>query len=164
MEQLSIFGTSPKKRCQWELFIDGAARNNPGPAGAGIYLLKENIPVLQKGFYLGEKTNNQAEYLALLLGLFLAKNHLQDNDVLLIKSDSQLLVRQLTGQYKIKDLTLCNLFTCAKQLLVGLSYEICHILRDQNRVADNLANHGIDKKIKVPREFMTICSSTPWYD
>ena len=80
MTQLTILGDcsdpirEPKKESTtWKLFIDGASRNNPGRSGAGVYLLKNEKPVYQEGFYLGIKTNNEAEYLALLLGVFSCK-------------------------------------------------------------------------------------------
>ena len=85
MKQLSIFDEAFKKiekkcgdgtRGYWKLFIDGASRNNPGPSGAGFLLLKDDKPVEQKGFFLGSKTNNQAEYFALLIGIFFLKKHL----------------------------------------------------------------------------------------
>ena len=76
MKQLDLFNNdqqSPttKKPSVWALFVDGASRNNPGPSGAGIYIEKDNILEIKEGYYLGIKTNNQAEYLALVLGLFI---------------------------------------------------------------------------------------------
>ena len=79
MKQQSIFEEEFKEKCgagkrrYWKLFIDGASRNNPGPAGAGLALFKDDEPAEMRGFYLGTKTNNQAEYFALLLGIFYLK-------------------------------------------------------------------------------------------
>ncbi len=140
----------------WYLYIDGAARNNPGPAGAGIYLLKENTPVEEQGIFLGIKTNNQAEYLALLFGLLYARRHMAQGDKLVIKSDSQLLVRQLCGLYSIKNSHIQRLCAQIKEYLSGLNYTIEHIVREHNKSADKLANMGIDKKIPIPLEFVTV--------
>jgi ribonuclease HI len=140
----------------WELYIDGAARNNPGPAGAGIYLLKDGCSIVEEGFYLGTKTNNQAEYLALLLGVMYVKRYMQANDMLIIHSDSQLLVRQLMGIYAIKNVHIKLFCSAFKDLTHMLHYKIVHIRREKNVVADRLANNGIDKKSAIPQEFSKI--------
>ncbi len=104
MKQLSIFNPpSTKQKDQsehhhkhpWRLFVDGASRNNPGPSGAGIYVVRDGKEMLKKGFYLGKKTNNQAEYLALVLGIFLLKKLVQSDENIIITSDSLLLIKQL---------------------------------------------------------------------
>src|SRR5437868_5008693 len=102
MKQLDVFESNPSTKNVWTLFVDGASRNNPGPSGAGIYIVKNNILVIKRGYYLGIKTNNQAEYLALLLGLFILMEHREAEDQVRIISDSQLLVRQLVGMYKVR--------------------------------------------------------------
>lgn len=157
MEQLCIFGT-PKvsKVNRWKLFIDGAARNNPGPAGAGVVIKKDDTIMQEAGFYLGKKTNNQAEYLALLLGIFLIKKLMESEDQLLIISDSQLLVRQLKGVYKVKDAQLKKLFDMAKRLLAGISCQVHHVMREENTEADAMANKGIDTKHAVPEAFVQL--------
>jgi ribonuclease HI len=139
----------------WKLFIDGAARNNPGPAGVGMVILKDEDLVEQHGFFVGSKTNNQAEYLALLLGLIRIKQLMGPDDLLLIFSDSELLVRQMKGYYKVKNTVLKTLYAGAQQLLTGLNYDIGHILRYKNKQADALANRGIDQKTAVPQYFIT---------
>src|SRR5208282_5322045 len=83
-KQLSLFAlaasmsdhTSPKKEIHkpWSIYIDGAARGNPGPAGIGIYVTDGTKAIIKHGYYLGKKTNNQAEYLALAVAVFLIKN------------------------------------------------------------------------------------------
>lgn len=148
--------SEPLSSITWKLFIDGASRKNPGNAGAGIYLLKNDEVVLKKGYFLGNKTNNQAEYLALLLGIFYAKKYVQKNDLLLIFSDSELLVKHMKGEYKIRNAELKLLFDFAFIVLDGLHYSFCHVLRDYNVHADALANEGIDKKIKIPQEFFSL--------
>lgn len=146
----------PKKPHTWELFVDGAARNNPGPAGAGLYLLKDGVPVEKKGIYLGVKTNNQAEYLALLAGIFYAESHMAKQDTLVIKSDSELMVRQLNGIYAIKNQELARIYSNVRTLLKALHYSIQHVPREQNSIADKLANMGIDKKIEIPKELLVV--------
>lgn len=140
----------------WKLFIDGASRNNPGQAGAGVCLFKDNVLVLQEGFYLGIKTNNEAEYLALLLGLFLAKKIVLADDLLYIVSDSELLTKQLRGEYAVKRETLKPLHACARDMLTGLHYAICHVKRELNKRADKLANQGIDNGTPLPQEFVLL--------
>ena len=162
MKQLSFFETNKVESCSsdkaryWKLFIDGAARNNPGPAGAGIFLLKDDVPVEQRGFFLGNKTNNQAEYFALLLGIFYLQKHFCKGDLVLIVSDSQLLVRQLKGEYKVKNVKLKPLHALAHAMLVDIAYNIVHVLREENKEADALANKGIDKKYKLPQHFLDL--------
>ncbi len=157
MEQLCIFEPSKKERAsQWKLYIDGASRNNPGPAGAGIVIIKDGSIIQQEGFYLGKKTNNQAEYLALLLGIFLTKQFMHNEEQLMIVSDSELLVRQLKGAYKVKNPELKRLFTIAKELLTGVSCQVQHVLREKNKEADKMANKGIETKHAVPEAFIQL--------
>ena len=164
MKQLSLFDNEFKKletcstgvRRYWKLFFDGASRNNPGPSGAGLFLLKGDESVEKRGFFLGKKTNNQAEYFALLLGLFYLKRHLCEGDLVLIVSDSQLLVRQLKGEYKVKNAKLKPLHGLAKSLLCDVAYNAVHVLREENKEADALANEGIDKKRKPPQKFLDL--------
>ena len=156
MEQLNFLQNNapvkaPKVK-EWTLFVDGASRGNPGAAGAGIYLICSDAIVLEQGFYLGEKTNNQAEYLALLIGLFFSKKYVKGSDVLHIRSDSQLLVRQIQGVYKVKDVHLKAMHDVVKLFLKKIpSYTIDHVLRGGNSDADRMANHGVDKKIEIPQ-------------
>lgn len=140
----------------WQLFVDGAARNNPGPAGAGIYILKNDKSEKKVGFYLGKKTNNQAEYGALLIGLFLLKKMMHEDDHLDIVSDSLLLVRQFQGEYRVKHPELKPLHMLAKQLIEGSHYSITHVLRAHNEIADEMANKGIDDKKPLPQDFLTL--------
>ena len=156
MKQMSFLQSAdpaPKKRNpKWFLAVDGASRGNPGKAGAGVYLTCEDEVILEQGFFLGEKTNNQAEYLALLIGLFYAKKYVKDTDSLHVQSDSQLLVRQMCGQYKVKDARLKMMRDVAYTFLDEIhSYEFEHVLRHKNTHADKMANHGVDKKIEVPK-------------
>ncbi|MCW5211598.1 ribonuclease HI family protein [Desulfobulbus sp. TB] len=128
------------------LFTDGASRGNPGEAGAGSVLLDNNGQELAvRSLYLGQCTNNLAEYKALLLGvqsaLELGCRKLE------IFLDSQLIVRQIQGQYKVKHPTLKPLFFEVKELLSRVeSWSVAHVPREQNKRADALANQGIDEK------------------
>jgi ribonuclease HI len=134
----------------FELFTDGASRNNPGHAGVGIFITKDKMPVEQLGFYVGIKTNNQAEYLALLLGILYLKKHVRPSDTVLIMSDSELMVKQLKGEYRVKNQELLRLHTIAQSMLAKLNYKVVHVMRDDNRMADRLANLGIDRATRVP--------------
>jgi ribonuclease HI len=148
----------------WKVYIDGASRNNPGPAGAGIYILQDENPLYSYGFYVGKKTNNQAEYLALLLALFYIRQLVYSTDNIHIFSDSQLLIRQLEGAYQVKHAELKPLHRAARILLAPLRYTATHILREENSIADSLANEGIDKKNPVPPEFIKMLElyEIPW--
>lgn len=154
--------TANKAMQAWSIFVDGAARGNPGPAGAGIYIsnLEQKI---QESYFLGEKTNNQAEYLALVLALFLLKQKIDDTNLknifLTVNSDSELLVRQLCGFYKIKNPVLIKLHGLVKQLLSGVNHKFTHVVREQNKIADKLANEGIDKKKKIPTKFLNFLAN-----
>lgn len=157
MKQLDLFEhclpenvTPAEDGTKWQLYVDGAARNNPGPAGVGIYIVKNEQPLHKKGFFVGTKTNNQAEYLALLCGIALCKEEMQPNDALFVMSDSELLVKQLQGAYKVKKPHLKPLHALAMELFSSLRYSICHVRRENNTMADALANEGIDKKVPVP--------------
>lgn len=149
---------------RWQLYVDGASRHNPGLSGAGVYLLKNNVPVVKQGFFLGIKTNNQAEYSALLLGIFFAQRHMAPEDVLLINTDSELMVKQLSGEYKIKNSHLLILYNCIKERLATMNYAVRHVMRKDNSIADKLANLGIDKKLPVPQEFYTLCSAEAYHE
>lgn len=161
MKQLSFFPTqqpevaapAPKLITHWSLYIDGASRGNPGPGGAGLCLMQNSTIVCEQGFYLGKKTNNQAEYLALVLGLFFLETYIKKGDHVRIVSDSQLLVRQMQGSYKVKDLILLELKKIALDVMKSYHIEFVHVLRADNKKADELANYGIDKKIKPPKRF-----------
>lgn len=152
--QQNIF---PKKEAHsWVIHIDGASRNNPGKAGAGIVMKKDGEVVSREGFYLGIKTNNQAEYYALLLSLFFVHRYAQSNDLIRIASDSELLVKQMAGIYKIKNKGLKPLFALAQSLLSSYTIKIMHVMREDNVEADAMANKGIDTIKPLPDAFIAI--------
>ena len=163
MKQLSVFGQDMREKqspdapslcAYWKLSVDGASRNNPGPSGAGIYLVKNDQVFESAGYFLGVKTNNQAEYLALLIGLVHVRAHMRPCDKLLIISDSQLLIRQLGGEYKVRHENIKHLHRTARTLLSGIAYSLMHVLREDNAHADHLANVGIDTKNTVSSVIM----------
>ena len=136
-------------------FTDGAARGNPGHAGIGIVLKDESGKTLaEKKQYLGKTTNNVAEYSALLeclrhLNELLSADKKISCSTLVVHSDSELMVRQLNGEYKVKDKNLKTLFDAVQQVLHSSPYEfsIKHVPREKNREADNLANESIDEHL-----------------
>lgn len=134
----------------WKLAIDGASRANPGKSGVGIYITKNGNEFEKFGFYTGIKTNNQAEYLALIIGLLCLNSYAKSEDMIVIISDSELMVRQVKGQYRVRNEGLQPLFTYAMQLLKGLKVTVAHVPREYNSQADKLANLGIDKNVHVP--------------
>ena len=142
------------KQSTWTLYVDGASRNNPGPSGAGISIEKDGVMFIREGYFLGIKTNNQAEYLALLLGLFVLEEHIKAHDVVHVVSDSQLLVRQLIGVYKVRQPHLQPLHALCKEKMYKLKATIMHVLRENNTQADEMANHGVDSKIFPPKNYI----------
>ncbi len=125
--------------------IDGGARGNPGPAGYGV-VVEDNAghPVEQLREYLGKRTNNYAEYCGLLAAMRFALAHrFQALEVL---SDSELLVRQMTGEYKVRHPELKELHQEAQALRRELKwFAVRHVRREQNRESDRLANLAMDE-------------------
>jgi ribonuclease HI len=129
------------------LFCDGASRGNPGVAGAGAVLKDESgAEVALLGKYLGHATNNVAEYEGLLLGLRKALEiGAKEIDV---AADSELLVRQIKGEYKVKNAVLKTLHASAKLLLAKFDrWTIRHVYREANTEADEMSNRAIDEKM-----------------
>lgn len=128
--------------------VDGASRGNPGPSGAGAVVeFGDGRAPTELCSYLGETTNNVAEYRALLLALEEAVRHAVSS--LTVHSDSELLVRQLRGEYKVKAEHLRPLHAEAcRRLRVFPMVRILHVPREENRRADSLANLAIDQHRK----------------
>jgi len=138
--------SSPRKPTHYIIaYTDGGARGNPGPAGYGVYITDQGgNRVVELSEYLGQKTNNYAEYSALIAALEWAirNNHL----AVQVVSDSELMVKQLRGIYKVRNENLQPLFEKAQRLISQLEwFEVKHVLREQNREADRLANEAMDK-------------------
>ena len=126
-------------------FIDGAARGNPGPAGAGAYFPPDDgrPEPLELFESLGVATNNEAEYRALLLALRAAEE--QGAREVALSADSELLVRQMNGDYRVKAENLKPLFAEAVRRAKSFRrFSIRHVRREHNRDADRLANRGAD--------------------
>ncbi len=138
---------SQAKNCL-TIYVDGASRGNPGPAGIGIVIEDEKgITKAKISGYIGETTNNQAEYKALIMGLReAAKLKAEHVD---IRTDSKLLAEQIQGNYKVRNANLRLLFQQVKQLLADFeSFTIAFIPRYQNVTADALANKALDRHSK----------------
>jgi len=125
--------------------IDGGARGNPGPAGYGVVIEDQaGQRVAGLSQYLGHRTNNYAEYSGLLAALEYALAH--GPKALKVISDSELMVRQIKGVYKVRNAALLELYQKAQQLIRQLEwFEIGHVLRESNREADRLANEAMDR-------------------
>lgn len=131
-------------------YTDGGARGNPGPSAYGIVVYDIHHQIIhQEGKYLGVKTNNEAEYAGLIAVLAWLVDHQSDQLITKINlfSDSELLVRQINGQYKVKSPNLKPLYQTAISLLSRLSvpYTFTHLFRESNVLADQLANQAMDR-------------------
>lgn len=126
-------------------YCDGGSRGNPGPAGFGVHIQDENgAKVAELSEYLGKKTNNFAEYSGLLAALeyAIANGH----NKLKVVADSELMVKQIKGQYRVNSPDLRPLYDEAKRRIACLeSFQIQHVLRGKNANADRLANAAMDK-------------------
>ncbi|MFC1807184.1 ribonuclease HI family protein [Candidatus Omnitrophota bacterium] len=138
------------------IFIDGAARGNPGPSGIGVVIRDaQGITIDNLSKYIGNATNNVAEYSALIFGMDGARK--LGAEELVINTDSELLAKQLGGEYKIKNAALKDLYSEVVELLGSFSeVKVNQISREENKAADKLANKAIDsaKKKKVGKSFM----------
>jgi probable phosphoglycerate mutase len=125
--------------------VDGASRGNPGPASYAVVVRgPDGATRFEAGKYIGRATNNVAEYYALISALDYAVA--QGIDRLLVRSDSELLVRQMEGRYKVKSTDLRPLHEHARKLARGLAYfAVEHVPRERNREADELANIALDR-------------------
>jgi len=128
-----------------KIFTDGGARGNPGPAGIGAVILDEHGKVIKKiSEYIGEATNNQAEYQALIAGLTKAKE--MGTLELEVFLDSELVVKQLSREYRVKDKDLAPLFLSVYNISLGFKKIVFkHIRREKNELADKLVNQALDK-------------------
>ena len=146
--QSDLFASSPQPQAPANsitAYTDGGARGNPGPSGYGVVINDSSgrkIAGLNK--YLGKQTNNYAEYSGLLAALEYAVQH--GYRALKVISDSELMVKQIKGQYKVSNLQLKELHARAKELISKLDwFEVQHVLRGHNAEADRLANQAMDQ-------------------
>ena len=147
------------------LTADGGSRGNPGPSAFGYAIWKNDLNDLNKdlilkivsssepdfkmGKYIGNTTNNQAEWGGLIAGLEYIENNFDDFKRVFIALDSELVVKQITGIYKVKNPGLQPLYLQAKQVLEnfkknGKSFEFLHIYREYNKIADSQVNQALD--------------------
>jgi ribonuclease HI len=142
-------------------YTDGGARGNPGPAGYGVLIKDEsgrNVAALSE--YLGHQTNNFAEYQGLIAALEYAFQH--GPKALKVISDSELLVKQIKGIYKVKNPTLRDLHARAKELIAQLEwFSIGHTLREHNQEADRLANEAMDRGMGRSTPIVTAATARP---
>ena len=138
-----------------KVFIDGASRGNPGHSGIGVMIYDENDFILRTyKEYIGEATNNQAEYRAILKSLDIIKklktNIEVDFDLVEFYSDSELIVNQINFDYQAKDAELALLNNKFHVIIkkLNIPYTVSHIDRSKNKNADKLANLAIDRKVK----------------
>ncbi len=141
-------GTPTAREKHLFIYTDGASRGNPGNASIGVVIKNDQNEIIKTvSEYLGIATNNKAEYMALIRALQEAK---QFSPLAVdFYLDSQLIVRQITGQYKVKDAGLIPLYRQAKALYMEYPHaSISHIPREENNEADALANEALDKQKK----------------
>ena len=140
----------PASPAAYRANIDGGSRGNPGPASYGVVVRDPRGQIVAKlKKYIGPSTNNVAEYYGLIAALDYAQQH--GIRALRIESDSELLVRQMRGQYKVKSPELRPLFERAHKMAQGFdSFKIDHVYREQNAEADALANEALDETSGKP--------------
>jgi len=126
------------------IFIDGASRGNPGDASIGVVIYKNSDLLVERGKYIGIGTNNIAEYMALIYAL-IESLKLETKNIE-VKSDSLLLVKQIKGEYKVKNEFLQKLKMIADKLIENfISFEIKYIPREENKKADKIASEILNK-------------------
>ena len=140
-----LFSAPERPESLFIAYVDGASRGNPGPASYAVILRgPDGATCFEAGKYIGRATNNVAEYYALITALDYAAS--QGIGRLLVRSDSELLVRQMQGLYKVKSADLRPLHERARRLAQRFAYfSIEHVPREQNRDADELANVALDR-------------------
>ncbi len=138
---------SDRKDVSLNLYIDGASRGNPGEAGAGIWMTdEEGKRVFEMSRYLGRKTNNEAEYWALLFGLREARR--MGAGSVRVFTDSELVERQVKGVYRVKNLNLKRLHASVMEQFGMFSFHAIEAIpREKNREADRLANQAIERAV-----------------
>ncbi|QNI31818.1 ribonuclease HI family protein [Alloacidobacterium dinghuense] len=157
----NLFPSPDAEKSSWiTAFCDGGSRGNPGPAGYGVYIQDENgAKVAELSEFLGKKTNNFAEYSALLAALDFALE--QGHTHLKAVADSELLVKQIKGQYRVNSPELRPLYEEARRRIARLGgFHIQHVLREKNRRADQLANEAMDRGMGRPQQAPAAKSQT----
>jgi ribonuclease HI len=130
-----------------EIYIDGASKGNPGPSGIGVIICQDGQTIRNISSFIGNATNNIAEYTALVYAL--QESLILKAESIKINTDSQLLYRQINRVYKIKNPNLLGLYNQAMRLFSAFKQvKINHIYRQDNRGADRLANKAIKEAVK----------------
>ncbi len=134
------------------IFTDGGSRGNPGPAASGYVIEGPTIEKIEHGEYLGVQTNNFAEYTAVILALKKLKavigSDKSKESTVEIKADSELLVKQVNGEYKVKVDSIRDLFLELWNLRLDFKKTIfTHVFREQNKAADRMVNYALDKEV-----------------
>lgn len=145
MPQGTLFGPDVRG---FIINVDGASRGNPGPAAAGWVIRDADGQILiEEGLHIGDDTNNRAEYLALIFALEDAL--MLRGEAVVVRSDSELLVKQINGEYRVKNAGLKGFFARVKRLGGGFkSFHVEHVRREENREADRAANEALDEAKK----------------
>jgi ribonuclease HI len=135
-----------KEECKYTMFFDGCSKGNPGIAGAGAVLYKNSAEIWSKSLFVGDKeTNNVAEYNGLILGLEEAIR--QNINNIEVKGDSELVIKQMRGEYNVKSPNMVTLYQKAKSLERKFDkITFFHVYRSENSRADDLSNQGISSK------------------
>ena len=137
------------------IYTDGGARNNPGPAGVGV-VIQDGSKDIELKKYIGERTNNWAEYEALILGLTEAKKRGLAGREIEVRMDSELIVRQMNNEYQVKEETLWPQYMKVHNLIVAHflpagrqvpTVTFVHVRREENKEADRLVNEAIDEAL-----------------
>ena len=143
VDELLNADQGPVQAKELTVFTDGAARGNPGPSGIGIVVVDSGKVIKEYYEFIGEQTNNVAEYRACIKGLQLAQEY--GAQTVSLNSDSELMTKQLNGQYKVKNKVLLGLYCQATDLINAFqSVQVNHMYRNRNTKADRLANIAID--------------------
>lgn len=130
-----------------KIYTDGGSRGNPGPAALGVIIKSADTGLKKYSQYLGKKTNNEAEYEAVVFALKKAKSLCGKKSKIILNVDSQLVARQLNGQYKVNHKRIQPLFLKVWNLMRDFAeVKINHIKREKNKEADKLVNQELDKK------------------
>ena len=140
-----------------QVFIDGASRGNPGPAGIGVYAYSSDptVPLFALGYSFHRYTNNVAEYAALSLALHELLKRKWPGPIH-VHADSLLVVKQMNREFRVKDPLLQYWHQLATKLRVQVPCSLTHVRREYNQQADALANKGLDEKIEPPADFEAV--------
>lgn len=146
IEKLIHSSIDAREKKRFTMHIDGAARNNPGPAGIGVVVVAESGKTIKEyQEFIGEETNNVAEYRAFLKALDIAAE--LGAAQLIVHTDSELLANQMNGRYRVKNINLLNLYFSAQEKMTQFDQVVVEqVPREKNRRADMLANMAIDAK------------------